>query len=74
MTPEQNKRQQQLRPHILKAINDVGAYGTAEGWLRYEAIKKLNVLQFGAIRSRSLKGGSFDDIIDELILNQKAPQ
>lgn len=74
MTPEQNKRQQQLRPHILKAIERVGAYGTAEGWLRYEALKKLRVSDLEPLNDGRPMGESFDGILDELILNQKTQQ
>lgn len=74
MTPEQNKRQQQLRPHILAVIDREGAYETSKGWLRYEAIRKLGPRQFQEMYSRSLVGReTFADIIDELILNQKTP-
>ena len=40
----------------------------ARGYLRYEALRKLNVTQFGSLVSRNLAGENFDGMVDELIL------
>ena len=40
----------------------------ARGYLRYEALRKLNATQFGSLVSRNLAGENFDGMVDELIL------
>lgn len=39
----------------------------ALGFLRYEALRKLNPRQFAEIHKRNLNGERFDDMIDQLI-------
>jgi len=67
LTPEQNKTQQQLRPLILAAMERVGGYECARGWLRYEAIKRLQSYEFDQILAREQEGERFDDMIDQLL-------
>jgi len=38
------------------------------GWLRYEALRKLNVIEFAGLINRNMKGENFDGMIDEWIL------
>jgi hypothetical protein len=38
------------------------------GWLRYEALRKLNVMEFAGLFERNIRGENFDEMIDELIL------
>jgi hypothetical protein len=72
MTPEANRIQQQLRPLVLKTIDDIGAYETAKGWLRYEAVRQLDIVQLALMHYRAEKGESWDDMIDEAIANTPA--
>lgn len=43
----------------------------AHGYLRYEALRKLNATQFGSLVSRNLAGENFDGMVDELIVKGK---
>lgn len=45
----------------------------ALGWLRYEAIRKLNPRQFGEIHARNIAGEHFDTMIDELVTKNITP-
>ena len=38
------------------------------GYLRYEALRKLNIMEFAAIYTRSLAGENFDAMVDELVV------
>ena len=40
----------------------------ALGWLRYEAVRKMNPRQFGEMCKRNLGGEFFDDIVTEAVL------
>jgi hypothetical protein len=42
--------------------------GWIHGWLRYEALRKLNVMEFAGLFERNIRGENFDEMIDELIL------
>lgn len=52
---------------IKQTIKHVGDNELALGWLRYEAVRKLNVVEFANLIDRNLKGERFDDMVDELI-------
>ena len=41
----------------------------ALGWLRYEAVRKMNPRQFGEVCKRNLGGEFFDDIVTEFVLS-----
>lgn len=49
--------------------NSSGIRELALGFLRYEKIRKLNPRQFTELCKRNLKGEYFDNMVDELILN-----
>lgn len=40
----------------------------ALGYLRYEALRKINGFQFTTLRGRNLNGENFDGMVDELVL------
>jgi hypothetical protein len=42
----------------------------AKGWLRYEKIRTLNAVQFAKLQRRNLEGRNWDDMIDELIIEE----
>jgi hypothetical protein len=67
MTNEQNKVQQQIMPLILDAIDSVGQYESAKGWLRYEKMRTLNIQQLSQLQRKNLEGEHWDDLIDQLI-------
>lgn len=46
----------------------------ALGWLRYEAVRKLNARQFAELCQRNLGGKSFDDLVTEAVLGFQAPR
>ena len=48
------------------------SYHTSEeltlGWLRYEAVRKMNSRQFAEVCKRNFGGERFDDIVTEAVL------
>ncbi len=40
------------------------------GYLRYKALKKLNLRQYEELNKRNLNGENFDEMVDELILKK----
>ena len=58
---------QKLRIAVYDTLNRVGENGVALGYLRYEAIRKLNPRQFQELCQRNLEGEFFDDLVDKLI-------
>jgi hypothetical protein len=46
----------------------------ALGWLRYEAVRKMNPRQFGEMCKRNLGGEFFDDLVTEAVLGFKPNQ
>ncbi len=41
------------------------------GYLRYEALKKLNPRQYEELNKRNLNGENFDEMVDELIVKNE---
>ena len=62
-------------PVVLQAKVPVFSDDTPEelalGWLRYEAVRKMNPRQFGEMCKRNLGGEFFDDIVTEAVLGFK---
>ena len=50
-----------------KAIFERSLDELAIGWLRYEAIRKLNPHQFTDLHKRNLAGENFDAMVDQLV-------
>jgi hypothetical protein len=46
----------------------------ALGWLRYEALRRVNPLIFAEMNRRNLAGEFFDDIVTEALLSWKSPE
>lgn len=44
---------------------------SALGWLRYEALRKLNHRQYKKLCDENFKGRAFDELVDELILKEE---
>ena len=38
------------------------------GWLRYEALRKLNVCDYAALFQRNLAGENFDQMVTDLVI------
>lgn len=65
MTPQQRDHLARL---TAKAMGHVGPMETARGYLRYEAIRKLNADEFQALYKASImKRIPFDELVDELV-------
>lgn len=64
MTTEQRR---QFNRHFDVAIRDKAKIEMAVGYLRYEALRRLNPTQFAELHRRNLAGERFDDIVDEMI-------
>jgi len=45
----------------------------ARGYVRYEALRKLNPREFAELNRRNLAGERFDDLVDELALKARDP-
>ena len=71
-------RQQKMRPKILEAMEQLGGYECAKGYLRYEMMRTLNLRTLNDLHDRNLKGERMDDMIDALIVDGsrslKSPQ
>jgi hypothetical protein len=46
----------------------------ALGWLRYEALRRVNPRIFAEMNRRNLAGEFFDDIVTESLLSWKSPE
>ena len=46
----------------------------ALGWLRYEALRRVDPRTFAEIHRRNLDGDSFDDIVTESLLSWKSAE
>ena len=42
----------------------------ARGFMRYEALRKLNARQYAELMDRCYKGEAFDDLVDELVVEE----
>jgi hypothetical protein len=45
----------------------------ALGWLRYEALRRVNPRIFAEMNRRNLAGEFFDDLVDEALLAWQSP-
>lgn len=54
-------------------VIDTSSIELAHGFLRYEALRKLNASQFKMLCRRNLKGEWFDGMVDQLVLGNMAP-
>ena len=69
MTPTQAKRQQQMRPLVLKTIDTESTYEMAKAFLRYQKLVSLTPEQRRSLAEMErMAGVSLDDQLDELIL------
>ena len=59
----------QLREIIIEEMkSNRGSIDHATGYLRYEALRKLNASQYAELCQRNLNGERFDDMVDNLII------
>ena len=59
-----------MRTKIYKTIAEKPPEDLARGWLRYEAIRKLNPKQFGELWEKNIRTGvPFDKEVDQLLQN-----
>lgn len=66
MTTEQKQDLHRLK---FAAATEKGELDLAEGYLRYEALRKLNTARYADLVSKSLAGvATFDELVDELVL------
>jgi len=52
---------------LLQCIADNNPVELAIGFLRYEALRKLNPREFTVIHQKNTQGAFFDDLVDEMI-------
>lgn len=48
---------------VRDCVNDNTPEELALGWLRYEALRRLNPRQFAELHRRNLAGERFDDLV-----------
>ena len=56
-----------LRARMAEVISERAVEELALGWLRYEALRKLNPRQYSDLSKENLTGRAFDDLVDEMI-------
>ena len=66
MTPEQK---QTLQRKASAAMESKNIAELTQGYLRYEAARKLNAKQFAELCARNANGENFDEMIDQLVSN-----
>ncbi len=62
--------QQKLTRKIINAERCVASYSLAKGYLRYEAMRKLDLRTLHELHGRNMQGERWDDMIDALIVNE----
>ena len=61
---------QKMHPEVLEAINTIGDYECAKGYLRYELMRTLSLSVLRDLADRSIKGERIDDMVDALYLGR----
>ena len=56
---------------VEKCVAEHDVKELAVGFLRYEALRRMNPRQFSEFHARNLKGERFDDIVTEELLKRK---
>jgi len=69
VSSEGDRRQQKMRPKILEAMDQLGGYECAKGYLRYEMMRTLNLRTLHDLHDRNMQGERMDDMIDALIVD-----
>ena len=65
MTPEQK---QTLQRKASEAMESKNIAELTQGYLRYEALRKLTPRQFKGFNDIHLDGKNFDEMVDELVV------
>lgn len=65
------EQQQTLQNLVCQHQTQNSRAELAIGHLRYEALRRLSPLQFTSLCRRNLAGERFDDMVDELVLDDK---
>ena len=66
-----DKLQQKMRPLVLHTINTEGDYERAKGWLRYEALRTMDIRRFTELVNRNIAGENFDEMVDQIIVERE---
>lgn len=61
---------QKMHPEVLEAINTIGDYECAKGYLRYELMRTLSPSVLRDLADRSIKGERIDDMVDALCVTR----
>ena len=67
MTTTQQARYNEV---ICQAMDSHNSAELAIGFIRYEALRKLNARQFAELSARNRQGERFDDMVDGLITGE----
>jgi hypothetical protein len=54
-----------------RTLKEVESGQLAIGWLRYEALRRLNPHQFTDLHKRNIAGENFDAMVDQLVEEMK---
>jgi len=60
--------------HAKQVVRVLTPEELALGWMRYEALRRLNPRQFSEIHDRNIRGEWFDDLADEAFVRWKEGQ
>jgi hypothetical protein len=69
MTDEQKNRNRQIiREYALQLNDKHGTHALAEGYLRYQLVRRLPLFKLAELFNRNLHGENYDDLVDEMIV------
>jgi hypothetical protein len=61
-------QKQTLQRKASAAMESKNIAELTQGYLRYEALRKLNSRQFQELNQRNLAGENFDEMVDQLVI------
>lgn len=62
------EQKQRLQKKASAAMESKNIAELTQGYLRYEALRKVNATQFKYLSQQNLLGFNFDEMIDQLVI------
>ena len=59
---------ERISERVVKLVSERALTELSLGFMRYEALRKLNPPKFAELHWRNIKGERFDDMVDELVV------
>lgn len=69
LSAEGQRLQHKMRPFINAALDTIGGYECAKGYLRYKTICSLDLATLHALNARKTQGERINDMIDDIMAN-----